>query len=580
MSVFHESKSLKSDLHLFIRKIQTMRYLILSCIFLLMFSCKLSEKETDTSKDVETHQEEAETDDKSDISDISTKEFTAFKVLDSKYIDNDQLWNSFNTDLKDFTEANYNALKPLILEQDIPSLQKHISDRKLSYESLTKFYLYRIRAFDRANTLSLNSVIAINPNIIAEAQQKDREFLNKKLKHPIFGMPILLKDNINASSMPTTVGAVALKDNISEDAFIVNQLKSKGALILGKANLSEWAYFFCGECPSGYSAIGGQTLNPYGRKTIDTGGSSSGSGVAVATNFCAAAIGSETAGSILSPASQNSVVGLKPTIGLLSRSGIVPISSTLDTAGPITKTVTDNAIVLDALFGEDQTDFKSIYNLWESPFYYNSLKEASLEGKRFGAFKSLMKDTLYVNAIKVLKQQGAEIVEFDAPEVGLPDFIRLLNLDMKKDLVNYLNDYGNASLGYNSIEDIMAFNETDSLNVMPYGQKLFQGISEDQATEAEFEEIKATLKFNGKRFFDEPMKAHSLDAILSINNYHAAEAAVAEYPALTVPMGYTKDGVPKGLTFIGSRLREKQLLEWAYVYEQASKMRVAPKDYN
>ena len=172
-------------------------------------------------------------------------------------------------------------------------------------------------------------------------------------------MPIFLKDNINASGMATTAGAVALQNNITDDAFIVKQLKSKGALILGKANLSEWAYFFCGDCPSGYSAIGGQTLNPYGRRIIDTGGSSSGSGVSVAANFCAAAVGSETSGSILSPASQNSAVGLKPTVGLLSRSGIIPISSTLDTAGPITRNVTDNAIMLDAMFGEDISDPKA-----------------------------------------------------------------------------------------------------------------------------------------------------------------------------------------------------------------------------
>lgn len=565
-------------------KIQTMRYFILCYILMVSFGCKPSDKEPkveeDASIEVEIKTKDLKTDDSTDISDISTKEFTEFKVLDSKYIDVNQLWNVFNAEMNDFTEAKYNTLKPLVLEQDILTLQKHIADGTLSYESLTKFYLYRIRKFDRNNQQSLNSVIAINPNIIAEAKQKDKELLNKTFRHPIFGMPILLKDNINASGMPTTAGAVALKDNITDDAFIVKQLKSKGALILGKANLSEWAYFFCGECPSGYSAIGGQTLNPYGRKTMDTGGSSSGSGVSVAANFCAAAIGSETAGSILSPASQNSVVGLKPTIGLLSRSGIVPISSTLDTAGPITKNVTDSAIVLDALFGEDTSDSKSLYNLWESPFYYKQLEFANLDGKRFGAYSSLMKEPLYVNALSILRKKGAKIVEINEPEVSLPDFIRLLNLDMKQDLATYFKTYANADLGYSSIEDIMSFNQTDSLQVMPYGQQLFVGVSEDKATNSEFENIKTTLKANGKQFFDQSMKSHNLDAVVSINNFHAAEAAVAEYPALTVPMGYTEDGVPKGLTFISSRLREKQLLEWAYVFEQASKKRVAPTNYN
>ncbi|WP_204346173.1 amidase family protein [Psychroserpens algicola] len=558
-----------------------MRYLFIISFIFLAYSCKPSEeKGKDMSKESDATTVSQHQKDKNDISAISTKDFREFKVLDSKYINTNELWDAINADLNDFSEQQYQALKPLILEQDIPTLQKHMVSGKLSYENLTKFYLYRIQKFDRGNPLSLNSVISINPNVIAEARQKDMELLNKKLKHPIFGMPILLKDNINTAHMPTTAGAVALQNNTTKDAFIVRQLKAKGALILGKANLSEWAYFFCGDCPSGYSAIGGQTLNPYGRRVIDTGGSSSGSGVATAANFCVAAIGSETAGSILSPASQNSVVGLKPTVGLLSRSGIVPISSTLDTAGPITKNVTDNSIVLDALFGEDKADPKAIYNLWESPFYYRSLEDVSLKGKRFGAFKKLMEDELYAQAVEVLKQEGAEVIEVEALDVKLPEFIRLLNLDMKKDLAAYLADYGNSKLGYASIEDIMAFNQTDSLNVMPYGQKLFHGISEDASTDNEFEALKTVLKTNGQRFFDEPMTAHNLDGILSVNNYHAGFAAVAEYPALTVPMGYTEEGVPKGLTFISSRLREKQLLEWAYVYEQASKMRKAPESYN
>jgi amidase len=558
-----------------------MRYLLLCSLIFITFSCKPSEeKAKDTSKDIDATKVSKDNKEETDISAISTKDFREFKVLDSKYINTNELWDTINADLADFSEDQYEALKPLILEQDIPTLQQHMVEGKLSYEILTKFYLYRIKKFDRNNELSLNAVISINPNVIAEAKQKDMERLNKKFKHPIFGMPILLKDNINTANMATTAGAVALQNNTTKDAFIVRQLKAKGALILGKANLSEWAYFFCGDCPSGYSAIGGQTLNPYGRKVIDTGGSSSGSGVATAANFCVAAIGSETSGSILSPASQNSVVGLKPTIGLLSGKGIVPISSTLDTAGPITKNVTDNSIVLDALYGKDQEDPEAIYNLWESPFFYKSLKEVTLKGKRFGAFKGLMEDELYVKAINVLKQQGAEIVEVEALDVELPGFIRLLNLDMKTDLAAYLANFGNSKLGYESIEDVMAFNRTDSLNIMPYGQKLFYGISEDTSTDLEFKALKGVLKTNGMRFFDEPMKTHNLDGMLSINNYHAGEAAVAEYPALTVPMGYTETGAPEGLTFISGRLKEKQLLEWAYVYEQASKKRQAPKHYN
>lgn len=545
-----------------------MRLYTFVLIIFLIFSCRISESNRENNDQAST-----------DISTISTKDFREFKVLDSKYIVVDKLWSVFNKDLEDFTKDVYTNLKPLILEQDIPTIQEHISEGKLSYEKLTKFYLYRIRKYDRENEFSLNSVIALNPNIIALAKQKDAEFLNKKLKHPIFGMPILLKDNVNASGMPTTAGAVALQNNNTSDAFIVERLKERGALILGKTNLSEWAYFFCGDCPSGYSAIGGQTLNPYGRKVIDTGGSSAGSGVAVSVNFCAAAIGSETSGSILSPASQNSTVGLKPTVGLVSRSGIVPISSTLDTAGPITKNVTDNAILLDAIFGEDKSDSKSI-GIIQKNRYYDNLNANELKGKRFGAIKRLLKDSLYANAISVLKSSGAEIIEFDEEQVKLQDFIRLLNLDMKKDLPKYLSGYADATIQIKSVQDVIEFNIKDSLNTMPYGQNLFKGIMADTSTEEEFKALKDSLKTTGRLYFDIPMKAHQLDAILSINNYHAGFAAVAEYPALTLPMGYDEKGTPKGLTFIGKPFQEKQLLLWAYGYEQASKKRIAPINYN
>ena len=359
------------------------------------------------------------------VVDTDTTDFREFRVLDSQYLRKDEIWKDFNVELADFTEVIYNELKPIVLEQDIMTLQSSIADGELSYEALTKFYMYRIRKFDRENDLSLNSVISLNPYVLQEARERDKAIKKKENRHLIYGMPILLKDNVNVANMPTTAGAAAFHNNYTDDAFITTQLRKKGALILGKSNLSEWAYFFCGDCPSGYSAMGGQTLNPYGRRVFDTGGSSSGSGVSVSANFAAATLGSETSGSILSPASQNSAVGLKPTIGLVSRSGIVPISSTLDTAGPITRTVMDNAIVLDAIFGEDKSDFKSIYALWDPGFYTNDIKKASLEGKRFGAPKRLLEDTLYLNALAVLKNKGAEIVEIDEEKLGLPNFLRL-----------------------------------------------------------------------------------------------------------------------------------------------------------
>ena len=520
--------------------------------------------------------------DSADMSAISVKEFREFKVLDSKFINVSNLWMPFAKDLESFSEVVYNNLKPLILEMDIPIIQKHIQNGKLSYELLVKFYLYRIRKFDRENAGSLNSVISLNPNVIEESKEKDRERKNRKTIHPIFGMPILLKDNIDAIGMPTTAGAVALKDNnINKDAYIVTQLKEKGALILGKTNLSEWAYFFCGDCPSGYSAIGGQTLNPYGRKIIDAGGSSSGSGVAVAANFCIAAVGTEPSGSILSPSSQNSIVGFKPTIGLLSRRGIVPISSTLDTPGPMTKNVMDNALLMDAMFGPDEKDNKSIDALLDNGFYYEKIVVPNLNGKRFGYFEELKRDSLFASAIEVLIKLGAEMVELKEENIELSDFLRLLNLDMKKDLPIYLKASASDSVKVNSVQEVIEFNKSDSINRMPYGQKLFEGIVTDKGTNQDLEAIKSKLKMNGQLFFDTPMKANNLNAILSINNYHAGFAAVAEYPAITVPMGYSSDkNAPKGLTFIGKRLNEKFLLQWAYAYEQASKRRKMPDNYN
>jgi amidase len=514
-----------------------------------------------------------------DITVISAKKIE-FKVLDSKHLNMDTFWKPFEKYWTNFTHEDYNRIKPLVLEQNIPTLQRHISEGNMSYKELTLFYLYRIKKYDRLNDLSLNSVISLNPNVVEAAKEKDLELRNRKSKHAIFGMPLLLKDNINVSGMPTTVGAIALISNKTQDAFITKQLKHNGALILGKANLSEWAYFFCGQCPSGYSAVGGQTLNPYGRKVLDTGGSSSGSAVATAANFAAGSIGSETAGSILSPASQNSGVGLKPTIGALSRTGIVPISSTLDTPGPITKNVIDAAIIFDAMKGvdtEDTLSFKIEAFSYSKDILIKQAKEL-LMGSRFGVFKKLLSDTLYFNAVDKLKINGALIVEIEAIDVSLNGLLTLLNIDMRNDLPKYLKN-ADRSLSIKSVRDVIVFNKKDSVLSMPYGQSLFYGIVNDTTTEADFKTIKDALKIKGKDFFDVHIKAHNLDAILSINNYHAPEAAVAIYPAITIPMGYDTDGKPEGLTFITSKT-EVDLLKWGYAYERISEERKSPINYN
>ena len=500
------------------------------------------------------------------------------KLIQSKFLDMNAVFAPFKEELSGFSEDDYIALKPMILEQDIPTLQAQIANGNLSYEKLTLFYLYRIRKFESDSTKSLNSIIALNPNVLKEARQKDKE-KKSGLEYSIFGMPILLKDNINTNDMPTTAGAIALAENKNtNDAFVVEKLRANGALILGKANLSEWAYFFCSGCPVGYSAVGGQTLNPYGRKVFETGGSSSGSGVTVAANFAVAAVGTETSGSITSPSSQNSVVGLKPTIGVLSRTGIVPISSTLDTPGPMTKNVIDNAIFLEAMFGFDAKDAASVDKDLSTKEFEKSILTASIQGKRFGVLKSLLGNETYKAAVEKMKAAGAEMIEISPKRAAFKGFITLLNIDMKHDLPIYLANNADKNVTVTSVEEVTLFNLKDADLRAPYGQQLFDGIVKDETTLEELEVIKDGLQTVGQNFMQD-LFDKELDAILSINNSHSGVSAVAEFPNLSVPMGYKKNGEPISLTFIGTPFSEHKLLQLGYAFEQLTKARKTPENY-
>lgn len=500
-----------------------------------------------------------------------------YKLIQSKVSDKNDTWKVIQPQIVDFSESEYQKLKPLIYEQDILTIQKAISSGALTYKKLTQWYLYRIAKYENDKNTTLHSIISINPEAVKIAVEKDNNA--SKDQHPIYGMPILLKDNINTAGMKTTGGAVILKDNTTQDAFIVKQLKSKGAIILGKANLSEWAYFFCSGCPVGYSAVGGQTLNPYGRKKFETGGSSSGSGTTMAANYAAAAIGTETSGSILSPSSQNSIVGLKPTIGLLSRSGIIPISSTLDTPGPMTRSVRDNAIILSALTGNDLSD-KITLKSPDKTSYHENFDSDFLRGKKLGVIKNYLDDSLYQIAIKKIKNAGATIYEFDPQSVNFSGFVTFLNADMKVDLPKYLKNETSDNIRATNVKDIVEFNLKDTLVRAPYGQALFEGIVKEDITDVEFKNLKAQFLNDARSFFDTPMDSLNLDAIISINNWNAGHAAMAKYPCLTVPMGYTNNGEPKGLTFIAKSFEEEKLLKFGYAYEQLSLERKPPKNYN
>ena len=506
-----------------------------------------------------------------------------YKLIQSKVLDKNDVFRPLYGEVANFTEAEYQSLQPLVLEQNIPAIQLKVALGELSYERLVLFYLYRIYKYELDNGTTLNTVIALNDKVLEEARAKDKELKEDpdKVRHPLFGMPILLKDNINTAGMRTTAGAIAFENNRkTDDAHIVAQLKKNGALILGKVNLSEWAYFLCRGCPVGYSAVGGQTLNPYGRRIFETGGSSSGSGTATAANYAVAAVGTETSGSILSPSSQNSVVGLKPTIGLLSRTGIVPISSTLDTPGPMTRNVVDNAILLSAMTGKDPRDVKSV----EAPSDYLSdiLEGAVIRGKRLGAIEDLIEsDSLYAQTVDHLREMGAEVIAFTPPEVEMEGFLTLLNIDMKYDLPEYIRAQvrDTTAVKVRDIADVVAFNLRDTLVRIPYGQALFEGIIQDSTSREELEVIKEKLQASGRLFFDQAMEEHQLDAVLSINNYHAGYAAVAKYPALTVPMGYRASGEPVNLTFIAKPFEEQKLLQLGYAYEQATRIRQMPELY-
>ncbi|MFK7983814.1 MAG: amidase family protein, partial [Saprospiraceae bacterium] len=484
-----------------------------------------------------------------------------YKLIQSKFLDKNEIWKSVADQIAYFSEADYQALLPLILEQDILTMQGHIKTGKLTYEKLTQWYLYRIVKYENDKDKSLHAIIALNPKAVEIAKEKDK---NKSANdHPLYGMPILLKDNINTAGMKTTAGAYALIDNQTADAFIVDRIKAKGGIILGKANLSEWAYFFCGGCPVGYSAVGGQALNPYGRKIFETGGSSAGSGTTMAANYAAAAVGTETSGSILSPSSKNSIVGLKPTIGLLSRSGIVPISSTLDTPGPMTRSVSDNAILLSAMAGEDAADIATKDNPKDKT-YWDNFEGASLKGLRLGANKRFLEDSIYHLTIEKLKTLGVTVVEFEPVKINSEGFLTILNGDMKVDLPAYLAQHSTASSQIKNTQAVIDYNLVDTLKRSPYGQVRLEGVVAEDITSNDFTALKERLLKEGRKYFNTPMDEHNLDAVLSINNYNASHAAMAKYPCLTVPMGYKETGEPISLTFIGKTFEEDKLLRIGY----------------
>jgi amidase len=484
-------------------------------------------------------------------------------------------------------------------EQTISDLGQKLSAGKYTSEELVNLYLKRIESID-TNGTQLNAIIEINPEAVSIAKQMDDERKNGKIRGPLHGIPIVIKDNIDtADKMQTTAGSLAMIGNIaSKDAFIVKKLRDAGAVIIGKSNLSEWANFRSTQSSSGWSSRGGQTKNPY---CLDHNpcGSSSGSGVAVAANLCVVAVGTETDGSIVCPASVNGIVGIKPTVGLVSRYGIIPISTTQDTAGPMARTVKDASILLGVLGGIDPADTITKESDGKSFADYTQFLDANaLKGKRIGVERKPQGNNQFINALfeialNQLKKSGATIVEIDYIDqinaLGEAEY-EVLQYEFKDGLNNYLSQ---ANAKVKSLQDVIDFNKTNENEAMPYfKQELLESSNAKLPLTDEKYLDALNRSFNGSRkVLDTVFLDNQLDAICGITMGPACSidmiygdrwdyaltspAAASGYPHITVPAGKVYD-LPVGLSFFGTAYSEPKLIGIAYSYEQASKNREKP----
>lgn len=489
-------------------------------------------------------------------------------------------------------------------EITIQELQERYDSGELSIAEVVQAYLQRIDDIDR-NGPALNSIITVNPDAIAIAQQLDEELANGEKRGVLHGIPVVLKDNIDTfDDMPNTAGALPMEGSMPlQDAFIVERLREEGAIILGKANLSEWANFHSSFSSSGWSALGGQSKNPYDI-TRNPCGSSAGSGVAASANLTVVAIGTETNGSITCPASANGLVGIKPTVGLLSRSGIIPISFTQDTPGPMTRTVTDGAIALGAMTGVDDRDSKTA--LSDGNFhsdYTQFLNEGAFEGKRIGVFngprgRHFRLDSLFNQQLRLLEEQGATLVEIDqigGRGVG-GDSYQVLLFEFKDGLNEYFESLGeNAKV--KSLDDLIEKTMSDPESIRNFDHSLLVSANEKAGLDSEEYQtaLENLMRKSREEGIDQVMDEHNLDAIVSITGGPAwktdhtngdnfgvsssSPAARAGYPNVTLPMGYI-DGLPVGINFFGRAWSEPVLIELAYSFEQLTQKRKAPEFKN
>jgi amidase len=500
------------------------------------------------------------------------------------------------SETKQETEVNFTEFE--FNEITIDELQQKMETGELTAVEICQKYLDRIKLVDP----TLMSVIEINPDAMEIAAQLDNERKSGKVRSRLHGIPILFKENIDTGDkMQTTAGSLALAGNIvQKDAFIIKKLREAGAVILGKTNLSEWANFRSDNSSSGWSGRGGQVRNPY---FLDRSpcGSSSGTGAAVSANLCAVGIGTETNGSIVCPSGINGLVGIKPTLGLWSRSGIIPIAHSQDTAGPMARTIKDAAILLGALAEFDPNDAETQIEKGEIfSDYTQFLNAKDLSGTRIGIASEMIGfngkvDEIFKQAVEVLKKKGAEIindVKFENNRKWGDPSYQVLLYEFKADLNKYLAEHPSSPV--KSLEEIIEFNKNNAEREMPwFGQEIFEEAQKkgDLTTDEYLDVLKNSKLLAGKKGIYKVMDEYKLDAIIAqtngpawtidwVNGDHfsggsSSPAAISGYPNITVPMGFV-EGLPVGISFFGRAWSEPTLLKIAYAFEQATKHRKIP----
>ena len=486
-------------------------------------------------------------------------------------------------------------------EMTIMELQQGYRDGKYTVAEVVSAYLKRIEEIDK-NGPAINSIIIVNPDAMQIAGEIDREMSEGKIRGPLFGVPVVLKDNIDTHDrMPNTAGATVLRNSYPDsDSHVAMKLREAGAVIIAKSNLSEWANFRGNSSTSGWSGIGGQTKNPY---VLDRNpcGSSSGSGAAVSANLCMIAIGTETNGSIVCPSNNNGIVGIKPTVGLISRTGIIPISFTQDTPGPMARTVEDAAICLGALTGVDIQDQKTIES--DGKFltdYKASLNKAGLNGKRIGIIKnsggfSARVDELMKKAVDEIKAQGAVVVEVESPRDSKYESasFEVMLYEFKDGLNKYFSGLGSDAPVKNTAE-LIEFNKSDPVELRYFDQEILEKADKkgDLSSPDYKKSLAKMLRATREGGIDSLMDSNNLDALMAPTGSPAWKtdlllgdhyiggssslAAISGYPAITVPMGFVEN-LPVGITFFGRAWSEPKLIEIAYSYEQNTLHRKAPE---